>query len=271
MTDRQLVYDVGLVRQPPGLCEPPPAADHGLSINAGSPVWATCRQTRRPQRHFRSPGGINLVPAGSESRWVIDRPLTLLKVRFPQRLVSWAAEDLDLDVRTCELQTAIQVRHAQLEHIVRALQAEAEAGNPNGALFQQSTSHALAVLLVRNFTRAVPKIRVREGRLDPAQFKRIIEYIEANLGRDDLSLNHLANVAGTSVSHFKAAFRCSAGVPVHRFVVRQRVERAAALLAAGRSISEAAFEAGFTHPTHMARWTRRLLGITPADLRRRKR
>jgi len=124
------------------------------------------------------------------------------------------------------------------------------------------------MLVVRSFAEAVPRLRVKEGRLHPAHLKRITQYIDANLGHEDLSLTHLAGVVGMSVSHFKSAFRRSAGVPVHRFVVQRRVERAFALLAQDRDISEVAFETGFAHATHMARWMRRLLGCTPADLRR---
>lgn len=271
-TNRSLqVRDVGVVCVPAGPCEPPLAAQHGLSINIGSPAWATCREGERPQRHLRVPGGINLVPAGSRSRWTMETPLALLKLRIPPSVVTSIAEDLDLDVRRCALRPAVQVRNAQIEHIVTALYAEAQAGNPNGRLFEESAGHALALLIVRSFAEAAPKLRVQDGRLPLAHLERITQYIDANLGQEDLSLAHLAGVIGMSVSHFKSAFRRSVGVPVHRFVVQRRVERALALLARDRDITEVAFETGFAHATHMARWMRRLLGCTPADLRRHNR
>lgn len=49
--------------------------------------------------------------------------------------------------------------------------------------------------------------------------------------------------------------------------MRRRVERAKGMLAAGASIMRVALEAGFSHPSHVARWTRRLLGVTPRVLR----
>ena len=48
---------------------------------------------------------------------------------------------------------------------------------------------------------------------------------KAHLG-EELSLTELARVAGFSVSHFKPPFRHAVGMPVHRFVLERRVERA---------------------------------------------
>jgi AraC family transcriptional regulator len=74
-------------------------------------------------------------------------------------------------------------------------------------------------------------------------------------------------VAGTSVSYLKDAFRRSMGRSVHRYVVEQRVERAVAMLEAGGEISDVAAAVGFAHASHLARWTRRLFGATPQDIR----
>ena len=53
-------------------------------------------------------------------------------------------------------------------------------------------------------------------------------------------------------------------MPVHRFVLERRVERARVRLMEGRlSRTEIALEAGFTHPSHMARSLRRVLGLSP--------
>jgi AraC family transcriptional regulator len=261
--------NVGFAHINAGPCEPLPREDHGLSINTGTPVWATHRQAGHSRRHLRVPGGINFVPAGNVSHWILDAPLTLVKLHMPQRLLLSVTEDMDLDSSRLALQTATQVQDAQIARIAWALATEADAGNPNGALFNESLSLALSIVLVRRFGHSLPAARIREGRFTPAQLKRITDYVESNLGQESLSIRNLAAVAGTSMSHFKSLFRRSTGISVHRFVVQRRVERAAALLRKSpSSITEIALETGFSHPTHMARWTRRLLGATPTDLRR---
>lgn len=60
--------------------------------------------------------------------------------------------------------------------------------------------------------------------------------------------------------------------PAHGYVVRRRSERARLLLLAGElAPSQVALEAGFSHQTHMSRWLRRLYGVLPSDLGRRRR
>jgi AraC family transcriptional regulator len=57
------------------------------------------------------------------------------------------------------------------------------------------------------------------------------------------------------------------GQSVHAYVMERRVERARALLLEHRmSISEVALETGFAHQSHLARWMRRLLGVSPSDV-----
>jgi AraC family transcriptional regulator len=83
----------------------------------------------------------------------------------------------------------------------------------------------------------------------------------------ELSLAELAAVAGFSVPHFKVLFRQSMGLPVHRYVVERRVERARQLLLQGkRSMADIALDVGFAHQSHMTRCVRRVLGITPAQI-----
>ena len=95
----------------------------------------------------------------------------------------------------------------------------------------------------------------------------MIEYVDAHLDQD-LTLAELAAVAEFSPSHFKALFKQAVGVPVHRFVLERRIERARLRLLDGRhSITEIALETGFAHASHMARWMRRLLGSSPSQIR----
>jgi AraC family transcriptional regulator len=111
--------------------------------------------------------------------------------------------------------------------------------------------------------RALPS----DATLSRRRLARVLEYLRENLDRD-LSLAELAKVAGVSPSHFKTLFRKSVRMPVHQYVIRCRVERAAELLRRGNPLADVALQAGFSNQSHMARWTRRLMGVTPNELRR---
>jgi AraC family transcriptional regulator len=152
------------------------------------------------------------------------------------------------------------------EHIAWALDAERRAGFPNGTLYTDSLGTALAVRLVagqRVGTAPAPA----QGLTRP-QLRRVTEYIEANLD-GDLSLSALADVAGLSASHLKTQFKRSTGLPVHEYVIHRRVDRARGLLVRSEMpASLVALESGFSHQSHMARCMRRVLGLTPGEVRR---
>jgi AraC family transcriptional regulator len=252
----------------PGLCDSPPHVDHRLSIHVGTPVASVRWQGREKLRYIRTAGGINIVPAGAQSRWHIESPMTQLLVRVPHASFSLAARDLGLDASRVLLDQHYQVHDARIAHIGQALQLELTEGNPNGRLFLDSLNVALCVRLIHEFSRRAPIAAPRRFVLGPLQLMRIVEYIDEHLTHP-LTLQELSQVAGTSVSYFKVAFKRTFGTPVHRYVIERRVERAAQLLAKGEPISAVAADVGFSHASHMARWMQRLLRATPSELKRR--
>jgi AraC family transcriptional regulator len=252
----------------PGLCDSPPHGYHRLSIHVGTPVATVCWEGRPRRRYVRAPGGINIVPAGAPSRWWIESPMTQLYVCVPYDSFATAAQDFGLDPLRVRLDSLHQVRDARIEHIGHALRLEAADGNPNGSLFVDGLGIALCTQLIREFARRASIETPRRVALGSLQILRVAEYIDEHLGSRTLSLKELAEVSGTSVSYFKAAFKKTFGTPVHRYVVQRRVERAARLLADGRPISQVAAAVGFAHASHMARWMQRLLGVAPSRLRR---
>jgi AraC-like DNA-binding protein len=110
--------------------------------------------------------------------------------------------------------------------------------------------------------------------LPSCRLRRVTEYIQQNLDKE-LRLAELAALVSMSPYHFARLFKCSTGVPPHRFVVRQRIARARAVLATEElSIAQISRMVGFRTSSHFTTVFRRVLGITPgayrtAALRRR--
>jgi AraC family transcriptional regulator len=121
---------------------------------------------------------------------------------------------------------------------------------------------ALATRLLQDFA-----VRPLAGRqtLSKPKLRRLVDHIEANL-ETDLGLDELAIVAGLSIPHLTVLFRRTMGQSLHRYVVERRVARARDRLLAGGAIADVALESGFAHQSHMARWMKRLLGATPAQV-----
>jgi AraC family transcriptional regulator len=95
----------------------------------------------------------------------------------------------------------------------------------------------------------------------------VIEYIQQNLDKN-LTLAELAALVYMSPYHFARLFKLSTGVPPHRFVVRQRIARASAILATqDLSIAQISRLVGFRTASHFTTVFRRVTGITPKGYR----
>ncbi|GFZ92675.1 helix-turn-helix domain-containing protein [Dyella caseinilytica] len=173
---------------------------------------------------------------------------------------------MGLGTQGAELAPSIHIRDPHIEHIGWMMQSEDRDGYPGGRLFTDSLASALAARLLALQSRKAASASKTKRALPMWRLQRVIEYIEAHLDQD-LSLAELAAVAGYSLSHFKALFKQAAGMPVHRFVLERRIERARIrLVEGGMSLTEIALEAGFAHPSHMARCMRRMWGLSPSQI-----
>jgi AraC family transcriptional regulator len=104
---------------------------------------------------------------------------------------------------------------------------------------------------------------VHRGGLAPWQKRRLIELIDSNLD-GELRLSCLAEECGLSVSHFSRSFKHSFGLPVHRYVIARKVERAKFLLRCSSApLSEIGLECGFTDQAAFSRTFRAIVGTSP--------
>lgn len=123
--------------------------------------------------------------------------------------------------------------------------------------------------LQRHFTAEAAE--TPRGGLSPGGLRRVSEYVAAHLG-EALSLDSLAAHAGLSVHHFARAFRASMGMPPHRYVLEQRIRKAARLLEdSEQSLADIALAVGFADHSHFSRSFHGLAGVTPSQFRRARR
>ncbi|WP_164157615.1 helix-turn-helix domain-containing protein [Sandarakinorhabdus rubra] len=95
---------------------------------------------------------------------------------------------------------------------------------------------------------------------------RMIDFARHNL-EDRLSLPAAAAAVHLSTSRARHLFVEATGLPFKTYVLWLRLERAVALYADGRSLTEAAHEAGFADSAHFSRTFRRTFGLPAAGLR----
>jgi len=106
--------------------------------------------------------------------------------------------------------------------------------------------------------------------LAPRHRTLLTDYIDAHL-HEQIPLAAMAKLVRLSPFHFARLFKTSFGEPPHRYVTRQRIERAKRMLAQGdRSVAEIGFEVGFGESSSFTAAFRKMTGTTPARFRRQQ-
>lgn len=95
----------------------------------------------------------------------------------------------------------------------------------------------------------------------------VVAYISAHLA-EKLTAAALSDEFGVSRTKLFGDFAAHTGEHLNEYIMRERVARARALLAAGSSVAETAARAGFSSDTHMRYCFRAVLGVTPSEYRK---
>ena len=111
-------------------------------------------------------------------------------------------------------------------------------------------------------------IDVRNGRYQLR--RRIFEFVESNLGDQDLSPKKIAASSRISLSYLYSLFNDD-NTTVGQFVQGKRLQRAYEMLVADpfgrRTVSEVAYEVGFKNVSHFSRCFSRHFMVAPRDAR----
>jgi AraC family transcriptional regulator len=166
-----------------------------------------------------------------------------------------------------ELRAQRKFAEPRLGALVAAAHSEMVAGFPSGRLFLDSIEQAMAVVLVNGHAVRHRPVQMYKGGLGSARLRRIKELVHAKI-EDDLSLDEMAQSVGLSTAHFARMFRKSTGETPHQFVLRQRLERAKAMLRAPDArVLDVAVACGFKTQQHFAQAFRDVWGVSPTEYR----
>jgi AraC family transcriptional regulator len=167
------------------------------------------------------------------------------------------------------LRSDSNLQDERIRALLTAANYERITGYPCGRLFLESIEIAVAAVLVKDHAASYQRFRRYRGGLTPSRLRNVVEFVRSQV-EEDLSLKKMAEVSGLSVTHFSYMFRESIGESPHRFVLRQRVERAKELLRLRESrMLDVAVACGFKTQQHFARVFRTMQGVSPTEYRRR--
>ena len=239
---------------------------HFVYLHLGEPAPFMWQSEGKQGNKIVGSGSITIVSRGTEDSVSFPKPVKRILVNLEPKLLQIAFSENDTG-RDVELIAQWGVQDLQIEYILRALEADLEAGLPGGALFGESLLCALAVRLQRSYSVIPPRGPKAANGLPRARLNRVIEYIEANLDRE-IALTGLAQTAGMSAHYFSELFKQSVHVSPHQYVLRRRIDRAQKLLNDPRvTVLEAAVRSGFSDQSHFTKIFRRIVGVTPTAYR----
>jgi transcriptional regulator GlxA family with amidase domain len=166
------------------------------------------------------------------------------------------------------LKPGTSVDDPTIRHIGNALRSAMQHPEEAPAIFVDHVTFALAVHVSEKYGGMRNLGSPNRGKLAPWQERRAKEILCAQLD-GNIALEVLAAECGLSVGHFVRLFRSSVGEPPHRWMLRQRVERAKSLLRdSPLSLAEVALACGFCDQSHFTRCFKEICGVSPGAWRR---
>src|SRR5579862_2538557 len=232
-----------------------------MMLGPGSIEWGSKRSAL--EKFVYTAGDLALCDR-HQGEWVGLMNVPHLQLGISDAALMAASDDPSGEV---ELHPHRKFADSRLGALATAVHAEMVAGFPSGRLFLDSIEQAMAVALVSGQAVRYRPVRVSRGGLGPARLRRIRELVHARL-EDELGLDELAQSVGLSTAHFARMFRKSTGETPHQFVLRNRLERAKAMLRVPNTrVLAVAVACGFKTQQHFAQVFRNIYGVSPTEYR----
>jgi AraC family transcriptional regulator len=170
-----------------------------------------------------------------------------------------------------ELRRTYGIAKSQIGHILGALVAESDAGNPGGLAFVEALATGLSQQVAIHAGACAPRVARLRGGLSTLAKRRALELMDAQLDAS-LTVESLAREVDLSPAHFARAFKETMGRAPHRYLLTLRLEHARRLLDAPDAVlSDVALRAGFADQAHFTRLFKREFGLTPGAVVRSRR
>ncbi len=236
-----------------------------LYINGGTGIQ---RQLGPDPVTGGGPGRCCLMPAFMTSDWLVQGEVELFHLYIPH--AAWeraVVEAFDIEPNAVEVPEKTFFLDPLIEQTVRQAMLPLDWNVPADRMAMSNAGQLLMGHMLRSYsTRRDLGFAVRGG-LSPVVKRRVFDFVEAHLDQP-LTIEDLADVADLSAYHFARMFRKTVGEAPHKFVLRQRIERAMEMLRDDRaSVAEIALATGFSSQAHLTTRFSHFTGLTPAKYR----
>ncbi len=208
-----------------------------------------------------------------------DEPdLIISDVMMPRMNGLEMTKQLKLDIKTCHIPIILLTAKASLEHKLEGL----EEGADSYIMKPFNSQH----LLIRVKKLLELRLKIREhykdkldfksedtplNRLDQKFLKKLTSLITDNETQNDLTVEELSDKLGISRVHLYRKIKKLTDMSVSEFIVSVKLKRSLELLRnSGKTVSEIAYEVGFSSPSYFAKCFKTQFQISPTEYRQKQ-
>ena len=242
----------------------PPLDQHYIVMHLGGAKRVARSCDGAPVSTIAERGSLTFVPAGTAFTWNTSGPIAFAHLYLrPQQLDEVMGSEFDLEGRGATLVERVGFRDPQLERLLGRMIEECESRTQASPLLLDSLLESLLIRLARNHASRVITGHSRALALAPHRLQRVLEFIDANLGRE-IDLADLVAAAGSSQFHFSHAFNAATGCSPYRYLIQRRIEYAKVLLmTCDDPLSVISSKCGFNSRHQFAVMFKRAVGVGP--------
>lgn len=220
------------------------------------------------QSDFGAPGLLCLMPKGCESRWQVGNVQQMMHLYFDEQyLKQLALTTFDIDPRTLNLPELTFFESAGLEAMIRHQMATVDWQAGENQLLMEQLTNTILVSMLQNQQISQLSTKVKGG-LAPRIQVQVCDFIHANFHRQ-IFLSELAQLAQLSEYHFCRMFKENMAQTPQEYLTKVRVEQVKYLCQTTKStLSQIALRCGFANQSHMGRYFKKLVGVSPSHYRK---
>ncbi|MGA8258902.1 MAG: AraC family transcriptional regulator [Arenicellales bacterium] len=224
----------------------------------------------RPVETETYPAGVTVIyDLRSDVAFAWRSPFHCVQALVPRKVLDTIASEAGaprIDGLRC--QPGVGMEDPVIRHLLSSLLPCLRNPDEANEVFVNQVALAVGAHIAQAYGGVRLQRQARRGGLAPWQEQRAKELLRASLDAP-IPLARLAQACGLSSRHFARAFRQSTGVPPHRWLLKERVERAKKLLQdPDTALADIALSCGFSDQSHFTRVFSATLGTSPGAWRR---
>ncbi len=232
----------------------------------------TLRIGNQTSEIFLQPGFIFCLPPDISFEVSICTHARVISIYIPKDMLKDIAFEFSVLTNTLfNLNYNFHIVDDFLESFINSINNALYSGEQFSAFEVQYVARAIVARMIAKYsTRASDDLNADAGLSYPV-LQKVFAFIDDNL-HQRISAEQLAPLASVGGAQFSRLFKRATDVTLHQYIIKRRVDKARNLLAdTTMPIIEIAQECGFADQVHLTRFFGRIMGVSPAQFRKKQR